>query len=86
MSQRNGIFGDAMTGEFAGGATGWRPCVEMAAAMIAPTIAVIVIGQLGAIEGLGLLMTIELAAMFAVMVARPGEYSHRCSGAGRTRR
>lgn len=61
---------------------GWRPCLEMSAAMIAPTIAVVLMLQLGIAEGLGLLMAIEhvamFAAMFAVMVARPDEYSHRC--------
>lgn len=61
---------------------GWRPCLEMAAAMIGPTIAVVAMRQLGVVESLGMLMTIEhvagFAAMFAVMVARPDEYSRRC--------
>ena len=64
----------------------WAPCLEMAAAMIAPTIAVILMRRLGAVEDLGLLMAIEhvamFAAMFAVMVARPGEYSRRCEPRG----
>jgi len=61
---------------------GWRPCLEMAAAMIGPTIAVVLMQELGLVTGLGLLMTIEhvamFAAMFGVMVLRPEEYSHRC--------
>jgi hypothetical protein len=59
---------------------GWRPCVEMALAMIVPAIATIALLEAGALEGAGLAMGIEhvamFAAMFVVMVARPDEYSH----------
>ncbi|HYG95828.1 MAG TPA: hypothetical protein VD741_01855 [Solirubrobacterales bacterium] len=59
---------------------GWRPCLEMAAAMLVPALGVIALFEAGAVEGVGLLMTIEhvamFAAMFLVMVARPDEYSH----------
>ena len=59
---------------------GWQPCLEMVAAMLAPAIAVIGLVELGVVETVWLLMTIEhvamLAAMFVVMIARPGEYSH----------
>ncbi len=65
---------------------GWAPCLEMAGAMVVPALAVIALLELGAVEGVGLLMTIEhvamFAAMFAVMVARPGEYAHRRCGSG----
>jgi hypothetical protein len=59
---------------------GWRPSLEMAAAMIVPAIAVIALLEAGVLAGLGLLMTVEhvamFAAMFLVMIARPREYSH----------
>ena len=59
---------------------GWRPCLEMVAAMIVPAIAVIALFEGGLVESVGLLMTLEHAAMFiamfAVMIARPDEYSH----------
>jgi flagellar biosynthetic protein FliP len=59
---------------------GWRPTLEMAAAMIVPAIGVIALLEAGAVEGVGLLMTLEhvvmFIAMFAVMAARPDEYSH----------
>lgn len=59
---------------------GWRPTLEMAAAMIVPAIGVIALLEAGVMEGVGLLMTIEhvamFAAMFVVMIARPDEYSH----------
>jgi hypothetical protein len=62
---------------------GWRPSLEMVAAMIVPGIGVIALLEFGVVEGLGLLMTVEhvamFGAMFAVMIARPDEYSHtRC--------
>ena len=60
----------------------WRPCLEMAAAMIGPTIAVVALQLGGIVTGIGVLMTIEhmamFAAMFFVMALRPEEYSHRC--------
>lgn len=59
---------------------GWRPTVEMAAAMIVPAIGVIGLLEAGAVEGANLLMTLEhvvmFIAMFGVMAARPDEYSH----------
>lgn len=59
---------------------GWQPCLEMVAAMIVPAIGVIALLEVGAVETLWLLMTLEhvamFAAMFVVMIARPEEYSH----------
>lgn len=61
---------------------GWRPCSEMAAAMIVTAIGVIVICLLGVNQDLALLMTIEhvtmFVAMFLAMAGRPEEYSERC--------
>jgi hypothetical protein len=62
---------------------GWQPCLEMAGAMIVPAIGVIALLEVGAVEAVWLLMTIEhvamFLAMFIVMIARPHEYSHaRC--------
>jgi flagellar biosynthetic protein FliP len=63
----------------------WRghrsaPCLEMALAMIAPAVGVILLQRAGLVEGLSLLMTLEhvamFAAMFVAMVARPDEYCH----------
>ena len=50
--------------------------------MIVPTVGAVVLLAAGALTGVGLLMTVEhvamLIAMFAVMAARPEEYSgHR---------
>ena len=61
---------------------GWRPTMEMAAAMIVPTIGAVALLAASVVTGVGPLMTIEhvamLAGMFAVMAARPEEYSgHR---------
>jgi hypothetical protein len=59
---------------------GWRPCLEMAAAMIVPATGVIALLEVGVVETVWLLMTLEhvamFGAMFAVMIARPDEYSH----------
>ncbi len=59
---------------------GWQPCLEMAGAMVLPATAVIALLEAGAVERVWLLMTAEhlamLLAMFAVMIARPQEYSH----------
>ncbi len=59
---------------------GWRPTLEMAAAMVVPAIGVIALLEAGVLEGVGLLMTLEhvamFIAMFGVMAARPDEYSH----------
>jgi hypothetical protein len=67
---------------------GWQPSLEMAAAMIVPAMGVIALLEAGVLEGVGLLMTIEhvamFIAMFAVMIARPGEYSHAGHGAAMT--
>ena len=61
---------------------GMRPTLEMAGAMIVPTLGAVALLAAGAVTGVGLLMTVEhvamLIAMFAVMAARPEEYSdHR---------
>jgi hypothetical protein len=61
---------------------GMRPTLEMAGAMIVPTLGAVVLLAVDAVSGVGLLMTVEhvamLIAMFAVMAARPEEYSgHR---------
>lgn len=62
----------------------WRPCLEMAAAMIVPALAVIALFEAGIVAGVGLLMTIEhtamFVAMFLVMFARAHEYSLREEG------
>lgn len=64
---------------------GRRPTLEMAAAMLVPALVVIALFEAGVVEGVGLLMTLEhvamFAAMFAVMAARPKEYSHGTCGA-----
>jgi hypothetical protein len=57
----------------------WRPNIEMAASMLAPTLAVLVLLWTGADTGIGTLMVIEHAAMLAcmllAMVIRAEEYS-----------
>ncbi len=57
---------------------GWQPSLEMAASMIVPTIAVIVLLAVGVVD-FGSAMRIEHIAMFpamlAVMLARWDEYS-----------
>jgi hypothetical protein len=59
---------------------GWRPTLEMAGAMIVPAIGAVALLKAEVIESTGLLMGVEhvamLIAMFAVMIARPDEYSH----------
>jgi hypothetical protein len=59
---------------------GWKPSLEMAAAMIVPAIGVIALLEVGVVEAVWLLMTAEhvamFVAMFVVMIARPDEYSH----------
>jgi hypothetical protein len=58
---------------------GWQPSLEMAGAMIVPTLAAIGILAAGIAEDAGAVMLLEhvamLAAMFGVMALRPGEYS-----------
>ncbi|MGH2990184.1 MAG: hypothetical protein ACRDMA_10015 [Solirubrobacterales bacterium] len=53
---------------------------EMAAAMIAPTLAVVALLATGAVDGVETLLGIQhvamLPAMLAVMLLRRGEYSH----------
>jgi hypothetical protein len=60
---------------------GRRPCLEMAGAMLVPAAGVIALHELAGVGSVPLLMTLEhvvmFAAMFAVMAARPDEYSHR---------
>ena len=61
---------------------GWRPTLEMAASMVVPTIAVVGLCATHVMTDSGSLLVIEHVAMFAgmwaVMVARPEEYSgHR---------
>jgi flagellar biosynthetic protein FliP len=59
---------------------GWAPTLEMAGAMVVPALGVLALLELEAVESVGLLMTLEHAAMFlamfAVMLARPQEYAH----------
>jgi hypothetical protein len=63
---------------------GWQPCLEMVAAMIVPAMGVIALLEVGVLETVWVLMTLEHAAMFiamfAVMIARPDEYSHGSGG------
>ena len=58
---------------------GRRPNVEMALSMIVPTLGAMALSAAGIVEDIGALLLIEhvamLAGMFAVMVARPEEYS-----------
>jgi hypothetical protein len=59
---------------------GWRPSLEMAAAMVVPAMGVVALLETGVLEDVGLLMLVEhvvmFAAMFVVMIVRPEEYSH----------
>jgi hypothetical protein len=59
---------------------GWRPSLEMAASMVVPAMGVVALLETGVLEDVGLLMLVEhvvmFAAMFAVMIVRPEEYSH----------
>ena len=63
---------------------GWRAANEMALSMIVPTIGVIGLLAAGLVTGIGALLIIEHAAMFAgmfaVMAARPEEYSQHNHG------
>ncbi|NGN91147.1 hypothetical protein G5C66_00125 [Nocardioides sp. KC13] len=57
---------------------GWRPVVEMSAAMYAGFVAFFPFLWLGAIDGDGLMLlghVLMLLLMLAAMLARPGEYS-----------
>ncbi len=57
----------------------WRPCLEMAASMIVPTVAIIGLLAAGAITDFMSLMTLEhvvmLPSMLAVMLLRWDEYA-----------
>lgn len=59
---------------------GWRPTIEMALSMVVPTAGVIALLATGLMTGTGDLLIVEhvamFAGMFAVMAARPEEYSH----------
>jgi hypothetical protein len=59
----------------------WRPCVEMAASMVLPTIGTLALFGGGIVEGADALMVIlhavMLPAMFVAMVLRRDEYSCR---------
>ena len=57
---------------------GWAPCAEMAAAMLLPTAIAIAAFEAGADYGAVMLFehVVMFAAMFAVMLLRPEEYSH----------
>ena len=62
----------------------WRPCLEMGASMIVPTLGVIGLMAAGMDDIRGLLLiehVAMLAGMFAVMLARPEEYSHHHAAA-----
>jgi flagellar biosynthetic protein FliP len=57
----------------------WRPCADMSAAMLGPTLAVIALLAAGLVTDVGILMTVEhvvmLPSMLAVMLLRRDEYS-----------
>ena len=57
----------------------WRPTVEMVAAMIVPTLALMILAWAQVVAGMGAAMVIEhvamLAAMLAVMLLRLDEYA-----------
>jgi hypothetical protein len=60
----------------------WRPCNEMAAAMLLPTFAAIALLQTGAASGLlmGLEHVAMLLGMLVAMLLRPAEYTHGAHG------
>jgi hypothetical protein len=60
----------------------WRPCLEMGASMVLPTLGTLALLGAGLVEGAGALMVIlhavMLPAMFVAMLLRRDEYScHR---------
>ena len=63
---------------------GWRPSLEMAAAMVVPTLAAIGLLATGVAGDVHDVMLAEhvamLAAMLAVMLVRPEEYAHEHRG------
>jgi hypothetical protein len=58
----------------------WRPCLEMGASMVLPTVVTLALLGAGTVEGAGALMVIlhatMLPAMFVAMLLRPDEYIH----------
>jgi hypothetical protein len=58
----------------------WRPSLEMAGAMVAPTLLAIALVAAGTVASVHDVMVAEhvamLVAMLAVMLARPDEYAH----------
>jgi hypothetical protein len=59
---------------------GWRPCNEMAAAMLLPTFVAVGLDATGTVADGGALMVSEhvamLLAMLGAMLLRPAEYAH----------
>jgi hypothetical protein len=57
----------------------WRPCLEMGASMVIPTLGTLALLGAGIVEGAGALMVIMhgvmLPAMFVAMLVRRDEYS-----------
>ena len=62
----------------------WLPTLEMSAAMLVPAAGVLALFLADAVTDVGALMLLEhvvmFAAMFAVMLLRPDEYSHHAHG------
>ena len=58
----------------------WRPCLEMGASMVLPTLGTLALLGAGIVEGAGTLMVIlhavMLPAMLVAMLLRPAEYTH----------
>jgi hypothetical protein len=58
---------------------GWRPCAEMSASMVLPTVVAIGLFATDVVSDDGVLMTLEHVAMFPLMLAamllRPDEYT-----------
>jgi hypothetical protein len=58
----------------------WQPTLEMAGAMVAPTLAMLVLLAIDVVTDAGVLLGVEhvgmLGAMFAAMYARRHEYMH----------
>ena len=57
----------------------WRPCLEMGASMVLPTVGTVALLGAGVVQGAGVLMVIlhavMLPAMFVAMLLRRDEYS-----------
>jgi hypothetical protein len=58
---------------------GWAPCADMTAAMLVPTLGVLVLLWTGAVEGVDTLLVVEhvvmLPSMLVAMLLRRGEYT-----------